>query len=78
MTIQTDLDDAFIEAGHQIKSIRTSTTPVIRWVVGVGWERSRPVGAPFGVLYLSTNAVSATSPSDAIDGDIWERHPNAV
>lgn len=40
---------------------------------------ARPIGATWGVLFLSTNNAAAIAPSDAnlAAGDRWLRHPNA-
>lgn len=53
-------------------------TDVVRWS-GSAWPL-RPAGAPFGVIFMSTNDANAPAPNDAglLTGDIWMRHPNAA
>lgn len=50
---------------------------MVRWS-GTAWP-ARPVGASFGVLFLSTNDANAPAPTDAnlATGDVWRRHPDA-
>ena len=53
---------------------------VVRWNSTTNQWSARPSSAAFGVLFLSTNDVNATPPTDInlLSGDIWRRHPNAV
>jgi hypothetical protein len=68
------------DAGDTI-TIDTATTVqvVVRWNdVTDSWP-ARPVSAPFGVLFLSTNDPTATQPptTNLLVGDRWIRHPDA-
>lgn len=46
------------------------------WTAGA-WSSARPSGATV-VTWFSTTDASATMPTDWVDGDIWERHPDAA
>lgn len=61
------------------KNSNTAQT-IVRWNSSTDQWAPRPANAPFGVLFISTNDVSATAPSDANlqAGDVWRRHPDAV
>lgn len=50
----------------------------VRWS-GSAWA-ARPIGATWGVSFLSTNDDLATPPADVnlAVGDMWFRHPDAV
>lgn len=50
---------------------------IVRWS-GSAWG-TRPSGAPFGVIFLSTNDPAATPPptTGLQVGDVWRRHPDA-
>lgn len=70
-----DLQKAYY---HALRSGLFGNQIVVRWD-GTSWG-TRPVGAEWGVTFLSTNDAAAPAPTDislAI-GDIWKRHPNAV
>lgn len=76
-TVQNSLDALNLAIAAATPMFGKSTTE-IRWT-GTAWP-PRPVGAPFGVRFLSTNDPAASAPP-ALDlqiGDIWTRHPNAV
>ncbi len=53
---------------------------VVRWNSTTDRWAARPTGAPFGVVFLSTNDAHATAPTDPTNmvGDVWRRHPDAV
>lgn len=53
-------------------------SPEVRWS-GSAWG-ARPTGAPFGVVFLSTNDVAATNPptTGLVVGDRWRRHPGVA
>ena len=51
---------------------------IVRWS-GTAWG-SRPSGAQFGVIFLSTNDAAAPAPpvTGLQVGDIWRKHPEAT
>ena len=53
---------------------------VVRWNRDTNRWATRPAGAEFGVVFLSTNDADATAPKDPTQmaGDVWRRHPEAV
>jgi hypothetical protein len=61
-------------------STGSSGDVVVRWNSATERWAPRPAGAPFGVVFLSTNDASATAPTDPNNtvGDVWRRHPDAV
>lgn len=56
----------------------TDTQQLVRWT-GSAWP-ARPNGAPFGVVFLSTNDAAATAPPSTglLVGDVWRKHPDAA
>lgn len=56
-----------------------SLTGDVGFVVWTGsaWATARPAGAAI-CIFMSTNDPDATAPTDDQDGDVWDRHPDAV
>ena len=75
----TGPDPSVLANWRQVSSIPDdSYGRVVRWSGGA-WG-ARPVGAGFGVFFLSTNDVAAPDPPtlNRLAGDMWIRHPDAA
>lgn len=70
--------DALVNASGLYLPIPIQVT--LRWNSTTDTWPARPVWAPFGVVFLSTNDAAATQPPtlNLQIGDRWIRHPDAV
>ena len=74
------------QAAHTTITTGSAAAAATRGVVVVRWDElarrweKRPAGAPYGVVFLSTNDPRAPAPSDPaqLAGDEWHRHPESV